>query len=124
MYTVLIVDDDPGIRKAAQASIELVAGWQTLLADSGPAGLDLAQTQQPDAILLDVVMPAMDGMTTLYHLQANPLTQPIPVILFTSLAAVVWQPAGTGLPITGIIPKPFEVIELVQQMRSLLHWYN
>jgi len=123
MYTVLIIDDDPFIREAAKTSIELVAGWKTLLATSGREGLTIAQREQPEAILLDVEMPEMDGLTTLRHLRSHPTTQDIPVILFTALPPVVLQQMFAGLPLTGTIHKPFEVTELVKQMRSLLHWY-
>jgi CheY-like chemotaxis protein len=124
MYTILIVDDDPGLRTVTQASIERLAGWQTLLAGSGREGLTMAQQAQPDAILLDVAMPDMNGLTTLQHLQSNPLTQPIPVILFTSLPPIRVQQLFAGLPLTGLIHKPFQVTDLVPQRRSLLHWYD
>ncbi len=122
MYTILIVDDDPSIRQATQAPLELLAGWKTLLAGSGREGLALAQEKQPDAILLDVLMPEMDGIMTLKHLQSLPATQSIPVILFTSQPSRVIHQTFAGLPITGIIHKPFDVTELIQQIRTFLNW--
>lgn len=122
MYKILIVDDDPSIRQATQLLLDIFTGWETLVAASGLEGLVVAQREQPDAILLDLTMPGMDGVTTLQHLQANPATQPIPVILFTSAAQLFEQELVARLPITGIIPKPFEATELVEQLRSLLNW--
>ncbi|HEY9647644.1 MAG TPA: response regulator [Chroococcidiopsis sp.] len=123
MYKVLIVDDDPAIREATKISIEIVAGWKTLLAASGQEGLFIAQEKQPDAILLDVMMPEMDGLMTLQCLQANPVTQPIPVILFTSLTQNTEHKKFSQLPISGVILKPFDAIDLVGQMRTLLNWH-
>jgi CheY-like chemotaxis protein len=120
MCTVLIVDDDANIRLATQASIEIVAGWRTLLAASGAEGLALAQTENPDVILLDVMMPEMDGITTSQHLRSNPATRSIPIILFTSTPPASDPKTFSELSILGIISKPFEATELVEQIRALL----
>ncbi len=120
MYTVLIIDDDDNIRLATQASIEIIAGWKTLLAASGAEGLTIAQTQKTDVILLDLMMPEMDGITTLQHLRNNPATQSIPVILFTSAIPGLNPKILTELSILGIISKPVDPTELIEQMRALL----
>ncbi|HSM82883.1 MAG TPA: response regulator [Nodosilinea sp.] len=120
MYTVLIVDDDDNIRLATQASIEIVAGWRTLLAASGAEGLALALAQKPDVILLDLMMPDMDGITTLRHLRSHPATQSIPVILFTSVIPQPDPEAFSELSILGVISKPFDAKNLVAQMQALL----
>ncbi|XHX75925.1 MAG: response regulator [Stenomitos frigidus ULC029] len=83
---VLIVDDEAGIRKITQISLKAIAGWEVLTAASGQEGLAIAQAEQPDAILLDVMMPGMDGITTFQHLQTNSNTRAIPVILLTAKA--------------------------------------
>ncbi|PZV00673.1 MAG: two-component system response regulator [Leptolyngbya sp.] len=120
MYTVLIIDDDFSIRIATQASIEIVAGWKTLLAASGAEGLTIAQAESPDVILLDVMMPEMDGVTTLRHLRSHPATRSIPVILFTSAIPESDPRVFSELSILGIISKPFDATELVEQMQALL----
>lgn len=119
---ILIIDDETGIRKITQISLNAIAGWTVLEAASGQTGLTMAQTEQPHAILLDVMMPGMDGLTTLQHLKTNPDTQAIPVILLTAKAQISEQQQFVGLPIAGIITKPFKAPDLVDQMRSLLHW--
>lgn len=121
---VLIIDDEPGIRKIVEISLQVVAGWDVLAASSGQEGLTIAQAEQPDAILLDMMMPEMDGIDTLQHLQANPATQTIPVILLTAKAQVSEQQQFAKLPIIGIITKPFKAPDLVKQMRSLLNWHE
>jgi CheY-like chemotaxis protein len=72
---ILIIDDEDDIRKLMQACLEIMGGWQVLTAKSGSEGLLLAQAAQPDAIILDVMMPEMDGTVTLEKLQENSLTQ-------------------------------------------------
>ncbi|HEY9658312.1 MAG TPA: response regulator [Allocoleopsis sp.] len=119
---ILIVDDEMGIRKITQISLQAIAGWEVLVAASGQEGIDVAQTEQPDAILLDVMMPGMDGIITFQHLQINPVTQTIPVIFLTAKAQFSEQQQFVELPVTGIITKPFKATDLVRQMRSLLHW--
>ncbi|AFY66385.1 response regulator [Geitlerinema sp. PCC 7407] len=119
---VLIVDDETGIRKITEISLKAIAGWQVFEAASGQEGLAIAQTEQPDVILLDVMMPGMDGITTFQQLQANPTTQGIPVIFLTAKAQVSEQREFAELPITGVITKPFKALDLVQKMRSLLGW--
>ncbi len=84
MKRILIVDDEEDICQVVQASLEEFGGWQTVLAHSGQEGLTLAQAEHPDAILLDVSMPEMDGFEMFETLQGNPATQQIPVILLTS----------------------------------------
>lgn len=119
---VLIIDDDIGIRKIIEISLKAIAGWEVLLAASGQEGVAIAQTEQPNAILLDVMMPGMDGITTWQHLQANPTTQKIPVIFLTAKAQFFEQQQLAELYVTGIITKPFTAPDLVKQIRSLLNW--
>lgn len=121
---ILIVDDEMGIRKIVQISLQAIAAWEVLTAASGQEGLTMAQVEQPDAILLDVMMPGMDGITTFQHLQANPQTQAIPTILLTAKAQTAEQQQFAELPVTGIITKPFKAQDLVKQMRSLLQWHD
>ncbi|MCU1373856.1 MAG: Two-component response regulator, partial [Actinomycetia bacterium] len=77
---VLLVDDEDDIRLVARASLERLAGWEVLAAASGPDALAMARAEQPDAIILDVMMPGMDGPATLAELRADPATADIPVV--------------------------------------------
>jgi CheY-like chemotaxis protein len=119
---VLIIDDETGIRKITQISLKAIAGWEVLEAASGLEGLAIAEAEQPDAILLDVMMPGMDGITTFQHLQSNLNTQAIPVILLTAKAQTSEQQEFVKLPVKGLITKPFKAPDLVKQIRSLLNW--
>lgn len=119
---ILIVDDEMGIRKITQISLQAIAGWEVLVAASGQEGIAVAQTEHPDAILLDIMMPGMDGITTFQHLQTNPATQTIPVIFLTAKAQFSERQQFVELPVTGVITKPFKATDLVKQMRSILQW--
>ncbi|MFB2833273.1 response regulator [Floridanema evergladense] len=121
---VLIIDDDLGIRKIVQISLEAVAGWDVLIAASGMEGIEIAQTEQPDAILLDVMMPGMDGITTLGKIKENPSIQKIPVILLTAKVQPSEQKQFAELQVAGVITKPFKATDLVEQIRSLLQWQD
>ena len=116
---VLLIDDEDDIRQVAQLSLELVGKWEVLAATSGAEGLHLAAQSQPDAILLDVMMPAMDGRATFRHLQADPSTRDIPVILLT---AKVHLHEEQALHVVTIIPKPFDPLKLPGQIASALGW--
>jgi CheY-like chemotaxis protein len=119
---VLIIDDEYGIRKIVEISLKAIAGWEVLVAASGQEGLAIAAAEHPDAILLDVMMPGMDGVATFQQMQANPELQSIPTILLTAKAQTNEQRQFIELPIAGVITKPFKAPDLVNQMRSLLHW--
>src|SRR6476661_4990459 len=81
---VLVVDNEQYIQEVAKVCLETVAGWQVILASSGAECLSKAAAEQPEVILLDVMMPDMDGITTFQKLQENPATQAIPVIFLTA----------------------------------------
>ncbi len=81
---VLVIDDEDDTREVAKISLEMVGGWEVLSARSGAEGLALAEDQKPDAILLDVMMPDMDGPTTFQKLRGQEATRDIPVIMLTA----------------------------------------
>ena len=83
---VLIVDDEESIQTVVQFGIQMVVDWQVLVASSGMQGIKTACDQKPDAILLDVMMPDMDGIATFKALQSDPQTAQIPVIFLTAKA--------------------------------------
>lgn len=120
--TVLIVDDDPGARDLAQLALESVHGWNVTTADGGSAALEMCRAHRPDVVLLDMMMPVMDGMQVFEHLQADPATQQIPVILFTAKGrAGVWRSGSTD-GIRGMIPKPYDPMTLGDQIVEILGW--
>ena len=122
MKRILIVDDEEDICQVVQASLEEFGGWQTVLAHAGEDGLSMAQNEPPDAILLDVSMPGMDGFQVLETLQNNSVTQDIPVILLTSKVLARDLKQFAELNIAGVITKPFNPLTVWQQVSELLHW--
>jgi CheY-like chemotaxis protein len=115
---ILIIDDEDDIREVAALSLETVAGWDVTMAGSGAAGIVKALEQQPDAILLDVMMPVMDGPATLAQLRANPATTDIPVIFMTARAQLRETERFRSLGAIGVIPKPFDPMTLAASVRS------
>ncbi len=120
--TILVVDDDDSVREVTQMSLEVVAGWRVLAADGGQAALDLVRAHRPDAVLLDVMMPGMDGPTTLRHLQADPATADIPVVLLTAKVRAGEREGWAELAVHGVIAKPFDPMTLHSQVATLLGW--
>jgi CheY-like chemotaxis protein len=119
---ILVIDDEDGIREIIQISLEVAAGWEVLTASSGNEGLVTAKIEQPDAILLDVMMPDMDGPTTFRKLQANADTQGIPTILLTAKAKISEQQQFIDLGVAGVITKPFKAVDLVTTICKILSW--
>lgn len=120
--TILIVDDESDIREIAQATLELTAGWRVVAAESGEAGLALAASQQPDAILLDVMMPGLDGPETLRRLRSSSATAEIPVIFMTAKVQATDRQRWADLEVQGVIPKPFDPMALGSDIADALRW--
>ncbi|MBE9062114.1 response regulator [cf. Phormidesmis sp. LEGE 11477] len=118
---LLIVDDEAAIRIILKASLELTAKWVVLAAASGEEGMSIAQAEQPDAILLDVMMPGIDGITLFHQLKAQAATQHIPVVFLTAQAREVERKQLEALGV-GVILKPFEPEQIANQIRELLDW--
>lgn len=120
---VLIVDDEERIREVVRVCLVKLAQWETLMAGSGLEAIALAATAQPDAILLDVSMPGMNGLETLQQLQHNPQTQSIPVIFLTAKVQPSEQLYYQQLGVVGLIVKPFDPVQISQQISKLLGWH-
>ncbi len=119
---VLIVDDDELLREVASYALELIGGWEVCTACSGVEAQEYARRDRPDAILLDVMMPGVDGPATVTTLRADPATRDIPVIFLTAKLAPddlgAWGPLG----VAGVISKPFDPMGLAAEMARLLGW--
>jgi CheY-like chemotaxis protein len=122
MKRILVVDNEAYIQEAIQMCLETIAGWDVITASSGCEALITAEVEQPDAILLDLMMPDMDGLMTFQQLQANPSTQVIPVILLTGDLQSADAKNCRNFGITAMIAKPFDPMTLAQQISSLLEW--
>jgi CheY-like chemotaxis protein len=119
---ILIIDDEDDIREVAALSLETVAGWEVMMAGSGAAGIVKAQEKQPDAILLDVMMPVMDGPTTFRELRALPETSAIPVILLTAKVQAADQKRFSDLGVAAVMFKPFDPLTLAGEIARALGW--
>lgn len=119
---ILLIDDEIPLRRIVELTLYLTAGWEVLAVGSGQEGLQQAEIEQPDAILLDLMMPDMDGMTTLSRLKENTATQHIPVIVMTAKVQALYQFEYRQLGIAAIFIKPFEPTTLVQQVKAALGW--
>jgi CheY-like chemotaxis protein len=119
---VLVIDDEEAVQEVIQGCLEDVGEWETLLAGSGSEGIRLATDEVPDAILLDVSMPEIDGVETFRKLQDHPTTKNIPVILLTAKVQPADRMRFAELGIAGVIAKPFNPMTLVDLVAEILGW--
>ncbi|HZG45720.1 MAG TPA: response regulator [Allosphingosinicella sp.] len=119
MKRILYVDDEADIREVAAMSLELGAGLEVRCAASGPDALVEAANWRPDLIMLDVMMPGMDGPTTLAQLRAAPATASIPIIFITARTQAQEVEGFLALGAIGVIAKPFDPMQLGSQVREL-----
>ena len=117
---ILIVDDEEDVRAIAKLGLEMGAGWNVLTASSGQEALNVAVNHKLDVILLDMMMPDMDGRATLQQLKANPTTKQIPVILLTAKFQLSDRESFTNLDVAAIFAKPFRPLKLAQQISEVL----
>ena len=122
MRRILIIDDEDDIREVAALSLEATAGWHVFTASSGAKGIELAVAELPDAILMDVMMPGVDGPTTFREMQQNPAIANIPVLLLTAKVQGVDQRRFAGLGVAAILFKPFDPLTLADQISEVLGW--
>ena len=120
---ILVVDDEEAIREVAAVSLEVVGGHEILTAASGAEALTVAAAERPDAILLDVMMPGLDGPGTLERLQSHDATRNIDVVLVTAkVQATDRTELGRLAGVAGIIGKPFDPMTLADQLAAILGW--
>lgn len=119
---ILIVDDEEHIREIATVTLELTHDWRITTASSGSQAVATAAAQKPDAILLDVMMPEMDGPTTLSLLRSDERTRSIPVIFLTAKVQSSDKNKLTELGADGIIAKPFDPMTLADEIAAILGW--
>lgn len=117
---VLVIDDSLLMRSAAALALGRVAGWDVATAASGRDGVELAAGYRPDAILLDVVMPELDGPATLRALRAQATTHDMPVVFLTAEAGRPGDLVALGA--AGVIAKPFKPEELAERLSETLGW--
>ena len=117
---VLLIDDEDDIREVATLTLETMAGFEVITASNGLAGLAKAEAERPDAILLDVMMPGLDGPATFHRLQQSEITRSIPVIFMTAKVQASDRKRLGELGARGIIAKPFDPRTLADEVLALL----
>lgn len=119
--TVLMVDDDPAIRRIADLSLTRVGKWKVLLAESGAQALELAGQTKPDVILMDVMMPQMDGPTTVQRLHRELDLAETPVIFMTAKVMRQEMEAYEQYGAAGVIKKPFDPLTLPRTVQDIVN---
>jgi CheY-like chemotaxis protein len=117
---ILHVDDEPDIREVVDLSLALNPEFQVRACSSGAEAIETAAQWSPGLILLDVMMPGMDGPTTLTHLRENPETSNIPVLFMTARAQTREVEQFISLGAQGVISKPFNPMTLASEVQTHL----
>jgi two-component system alkaline phosphatase synthesis response regulator PhoP len=116
---VLVIDDEAPIRLLCRVNLE-AEGMSVLEAPDGPSGLEQARNESPDVILLDVMMPGLDGWRVAEELLDDPTTEDIPIVFLTARAELRDRARGIDLGGIDYVTKPFNPVELAPLVRGLL----
>ena len=116
---VIYADDEEDILSVATLSLEMVGGLTVTCCGGGQAAITQARARRPDLIMLDVMMPGMDGPTTLSHIRADPALYDLPVILLTARVRGAEVDEYMALGADGVIPKPFDPMTLADEVRRI-----
>ena len=119
MANILAVDDDPQVLSSINKILE-DAGYDVSLASSGPEALDMIKRQKPDLVVLDIIMPDMDGVEVCRRLRADPFLSRLPIIFLTARGRPTDIAEGLDVGADDYLTKPFEVVELPARIRALL----
>ncbi len=119
MSRILVIEDEQAIAELVKINLELL-GHQVITAPDGIKGLAMSQQNRPDLIVLDVMMPDLDGFTVCQRLRQNPATNHIPVLMLTALSTTKDKVAGFDAGADDYLPKPFDIPELQVRVRALL----
>jgi len=117
---VLLAEDEEDIQKVAQMSLQFRGGWEVSLATDGEECLAKAASDPPDLILLDCMMPRLDGYETCRRLKQDPVLRHIPVIFLTAKAQEVEVRKGLALGAVGYLIKPFNPMSLAAEIQQIL----
>ena len=119
MARVLVIDDEPDVRWVLRLSLER-AGHEVILAEDGLRGVAMAQRQRPDVIVLDLMMPVMDGYGVLNALSRDERTHHLPVLVLTAKALPEEEERVTEAGANGFLTKPFEPADLASALEGIL----
>ena len=120
--TILVIDDERYICELVKLCLSDLGGWDVFSVNSPLEGLRRAADDPPDAIVVDISMPEMDGLTFLERLRKNPDTQDIPVVVLSAKARWLAPQILRKYKIAGAIAKPFDAAKLSAQIAALLGW--
>ncbi|OUZ12674.1 hypothetical protein BHE97_00150 [Aeromicrobium sp. PE09-221] len=119
----LVVEDDSSIRALTEIALTRLAGWRVITAERGRTAIDLAREHRPSVILMDLMMPEMDGVEAARILLGDAATADIPVVLLTARPTFGDEdPPWAGVDIRGVIAKPFDPMSLARQVADLVGW--
>jgi two-component system alkaline phosphatase synthesis response regulator PhoP len=121
--TILVVDDEPGLREIVRVNLE-AAGYRVLEAAEGQEALDLVEREHPDLLILDLMLPGMDGWEVLRRLESRPETAGLPVIILTARAGDEDRLRGLEEGAVQYITKPFYPEDLVATVKIILQVFN
>jgi CheY-like chemotaxis protein len=116
---VLVIDDDPAIRNILRTSLE-ASGFEVVLADDGLRGIGAARRQRPDAIVLDLMMPVMDGHTVLDVLRTDEKTRYLPVVVLSALTQQAVRDRCHAQGVASFIAKPFDPADVEAALHAAL----
>lgn len=119
MVRVLVIDDEAPIRLLCRVNLE-AEGMQVFEASDGPSGIEQAREERPDVILLDVMMPGLDGWQVAEQLLDDPATNAIPIVFLTARAELRDRARGIDLGGMEYVTKPFNPLELAPIVRALI----
>ncbi len=121
MKKILIIDDEEGFRFFVKTNLELRGDYEVIAASGGEEGIRLAEEHKPDLVLLDILMPGIDGLETLNRLKENKNTKSIPVIMLTAKSDDETRIKALYLRNDGYVIKPFEIAALEEKIEEVLY---
>jgi DNA-binding response OmpR family regulator len=117
-FRVVLIDDDPDLRTLIELTLRFTAGWEVITAGNGVDGIEAVGRVAPDVVVVDLMMPGLDGFEVCRRLKGDPKTAPVPVVFLTArkhLDDAKVQSVGAA----GVIVKPFETETLSDRIREL-----
>ena len=117
-YRVVLIDDDPDLRKLVKLTLEFTAGWQVTAAADGETGIAAVRTERPDLAIVDIMMPDMDGYQVCRRLKDDPSTRAVPVVFLTARKELDEEKVR-ACGAHGVVVKPFEPDLLADELRKL-----